>query len=144
MQRRAVLLSLLALPFAAGRAAAYGDGPVGDADASEFRRIIEGQIAAFRADDAAGAYAYAAPRVQKKFPDAETFLSMVREGYQPVYRPQSYAFGKAEWSHVGPTQDVTLIGPDGRPWRATYVMQRTPAGEWRILGCILKKIGEDV
>ncbi|NJM30733.1 MAG: DUF4864 domain-containing protein, partial [Rhizobiales bacterium] len=68
-----------------------------DAVASaEFERIITDQIEAFKADDGTRAYGHAAPMIQKVFPTPETFMDMVKKGYRPVYRPQSYKFGSAE------------------------------------------------
>ena len=34
-------------------------------------------------------------------------------------------------------QRVELIGPDGKPALALYVMQRQPDGSWKINGCFL-------
>jgi Domain of unknown function (DUF4864) len=38
------------------------------------------------ADDVAAAYSHAAPAIQGIFPDAETFMAIVRNSYAPVYR----------------------------------------------------------
>jgi len=37
------------------------------------------------------------------------------------------------------TQRVLLVGPDGVPVVADYLMQRQPDGSWRINGCILER-----
>jgi hypothetical protein len=36
-----------------------------------------------------------------------------------------------------PTQPVFLIGPDGVPVTAMYMMQKQPDGVWKIDGCYL-------
>ena len=65
-------------------------------------------------------------------------MAMVQKGYPPVYRPQSYRFGKAELSASGrPIQRVTIEGPDGITYEAIYTMERQPDGPWQINGCAL-------
>ena len=48
------------------------------------RHIIERQIDAFLKDDAAAAYAFAAPGIQARYPDKDSFFAMVKKSYQPV------------------------------------------------------------
>lgn len=108
------------------------------ADEAAFRAVIADQIAAFEADDSARAYSHAAPSLRMIFPDADRFMGMVRMGYQPVYRPKSYSFGKAGFSASGrPIQRVTVVGPDGLAYEAIYTMERQPDGSWDITGCAL-------
>ena len=114
-----------------------GSGSVSAADVAEIRQVIHRQIEAFRRDDAHGAFALAAPAVQKVFGTPERFLETVRASYQPVYRPATVAF-----------QDLMVIGPDvvqrvaltdgaGVHWLAYYAMQRQDDGTWRASGCRL-------
>ena len=111
---------------------------VTDAEAQEFRRIITSQLNAFSADDGATAYGFAAPNIQRLFPTPEVFMSMVQKGYAPVYRRQSYAFGRIGTEMGGqPTQHVTIIDANGKAWTALYAMQRQPDGSWKISGCSL-------
>jgi hypothetical protein len=120
------------------------DGPpIPEPTAALFRQMIEQQIAAFRADNAEAAYRFASPGIQRRFPSADIFLDAVRNGYQPVHRPRAYSFGPAIASHVGPTQEVTITGPDGQPWSALYTFEQQPDGTWRISGCFLRKLGVD-
>lgn len=107
-------------------------------DEAAFRDVIADQIAAFRADDGTRAYSHAAPAIRQIFPDPDRFMGMVRQGYQPVYRPRSYEFGKAGFSASGrPIQRVTIVGPDGLTYEAVYTMERQPDGTWQINGCAL-------
>lgn len=107
-------------------------------DEAAFRDVIADQIAAFRADDGSRAYGHAAPTIRQIFPDPDRFMAMVRQGYQPVYRPQSFSFGKAGFSASGrPIQRVTIVGPDGLTYEAIYTMERQPDGTWQINGCAL-------
>jgi hypothetical protein len=107
-------------------------------DKAQFQSIITGQIEAFRAENGAKAYSYAAPMIRQIFPTPEQFMNMVRQGYQPVYRPQSFEFGEAGFSASGrPIQRVTVVGPDGLTYEAIYTMQRQPDGSWQINGCAI-------
>ena len=109
-------------------------------DEADFRAVITDQITAFQADDGTRAYSHAAPMIRQIFPDPDRFMAMVRQGYQPVYRPQSYSFGKAGFSASGrPIQRVTIVGPDGLNYEAIYTMERQPDGTWQINGCALVK-----
>jgi hypothetical protein len=111
------------------------------ADRAEFQRIITEQIAAFRADDGETAYGFAAPTIRRLFPTPDVFMRMVRQGYRPVYRPQSFRFGDAALDPLGrPAQRVTIVGPDGKTYDALYSMERQPDGSWRIDGCTLIEI----
>jgi Domain of unknown function (DUF4864) len=109
-----------------------------ETDRQAFQGIITGQIEAFRADDGARAYSFAAPMIKQIFPNPDVFMNMVREGYPQVYRPQSFNFGPAELSASGrPTQRVTIVGPDGMVYEAIYTMEQQPDGTWQINGCAI-------
>ena len=100
--------------------------------------MITSQIEAFRAEDGPAAYSHASPAIRQIFPNPEVFMNMVRQGYQPVYRPQSFRFGEAVLAASGrPTQRVTVVGPDGLTYEAVYTMERQPDGSWQISGCAL-------
>ena len=107
----------------------------GDEDA--IRAVIESQMTAFRRDDAAGAYSFATPKIQQQFGNAEIFLEMVRTGYRPVYRPSSVEFLDLVTVEGQLVQRVYVIGPDGRPRTALYIMEQQSDGSWKIDGCIL-------
>jgi len=136
MLRTFVLTLLLLVAPAASRAEALSA-----ADRAEFQRIISEQIEAFRVDDGAKAYGYAAPSLHQIFPTAEIFMQMVKRGYQPVYRPQSFRFGQAGDDPFGrPSQRITVVGPDGKTYEALYSMERQPDGTWLIQGCTLLEV----
>jgi hypothetical protein len=109
--------------------------------ARDFQRIISDQIEAFKTDDGARAYGHAAPLIKQIFPTPDAFMAMVRQGYRPVYRPQSYRFGKATTDSAGrPAQRVILIGPDGLSYEATYTFEQQPDGTWLINGCYIAQV----
>jgi Domain of unknown function (DUF4864) len=100
------------------------------------RSVIQSQIEAFLKSDAETAYSFASPSIQKKFPDKETFFSMVKEQYGPVYHPGNYAFGRNKIMEDGSTvfQEVLITGTDGKDWTAFYQLTRQPDGTFRING----------
>lgn len=106
-------------------------------DAAESsRRVIEEQIEAFLRDDAAAAYAFAAPGIKARFPDKESFFAMVKKSYQPVYKPGNYAFGRTQALDDGAMvlHELLIEGRDGKDWKAVYQMLRQPDGSYRIGG----------
>jgi hypothetical protein len=108
-----------------------------DADRQAIRAVIERQLQAFLRDDGTAAFSYATPSIQGIFQTPDNFMSMVKNGYQPVYRPQAVTFRDIIDLHGAPAQRVLVVGPDGVPVIAVYPMQRMPDGTWLINGCYL-------
>lgn len=114
--------------------------PTADRDA--LVAVIRDQLAAFQRDDAAAAFRFASPNIQGMFGhDPEQFMSMVRSGYQPVYRPRSTQFGVTERVEGQIVQHVEVDGPDGVSRTALYSMEQEADGSWRISGCRLTDSG---
>ena len=113
-----------------------------DSDRAAIRDIIGKQVEAFQRDDGAAAFGYASPAIQGMFGTVEIFMDMVRQGYQPVYRPRVFDFREIVMLHGQPAQKVHVVGPDGRPVTAFYPMTQLPDGSWRINGCYLKAADE--
>jgi hypothetical protein len=128
------LLAILLLSLAAPARAAD--------DVAAAQRVIRSQIEAFRRDDAAAAYSYAAPAIQEIFPQADIFMSMVRNSYAPVYRHKSFEFGEARVSDGKIAQRVHIVDADGVPWEALYTLEPGPDGSVKISGCVLLKRGQ--
>jgi hypothetical protein len=63
-------------------------------DQTAFQAIIAAQLDAFKKDDGVTAYSYAAPIVQGLFPDAEKFMTMVKHGYEPIFKNAKHSFGQ--------------------------------------------------
>ena len=136
-----MLRSVLAVVLLAFMSMAAFAQSISETEKSEFQRIITAQISAFRADDGPTAYSFAAPVVRKIFPTPEIFMSMVKQGYSPVYRPQSFNFTEALIDPLGrPAQKMLVVGPDGKTYEALYSMEKQPDGTWRISGCTLLEI----
>lgn len=134
------LLALLGLLL--GLAVAAHAQEVSTADSAAIRDVIQSQVEAFRRDDGDAAFGYASPAIQGLFGTSDMFMRMVREGYQPVYRPKVFDFGEIVSLHSQVTQKVHVVGPDGRPVTAYYPMARLPDGTWRIDGCYLQAAEE--
>jgi hypothetical protein len=124
-------LPVVALP-------ARGQETLSPADRSAIRDTIQGQVDAFRRDDGDAAFGLASPNIQGMFGSSAIFMDMVRQGYQPVYRPRVFDFAEIVELNGQPTQKVRVVGPDGRPVNAFYPMTRLPDGSWRIDGCYLQ------
>ena len=140
MRALAILLLLAGiwlLPPAVARAEEETPSSLAPAEQSAIRGVIEAQLGAFQGDDAKTAFGYASPGIQGMFGDAATFLQMVRQGYPPVYRARSHAFGPLVELQGRTVQKVELVGPDGQRALALYVMEHEPDGSWRIDGCML-------
>ena len=130
------LLVLAAIALAMG-ARADESGLVSKADRSAIQSVISGQADAFRADDGAAAFGYASPSIRAMFGTPENFMRMVRQGYRPVYRPRVFEFQDIVEFQGVPAQRVFVIGPDGVPRIAVYLMELQSDGSWRIDGCLL-------
>jgi hypothetical protein len=108
-------------------------------DVAAAQNVIRSQEQAFSRDDPAAAYSYAAPEIHDIFPDAETFMAMVRKSYAPVYRHRSFEFGEARVSDGRIAQQVHIVDADGELWEALYTLEQQPDGSVKITGCVLLK-----
>lgn len=118
---------------------AVGGALAGEAEVRAAQGTIDSQLKAFQAGDGPLAYSYAAPSIKQIFPTSEIFMSMVRQGYAPIYQPQSYSFGTSE--EPSPTtivQQVTITGPDGKDYEASYRLELQPDGVFRITGVSMR------
>jgi len=134
---RIVLLLLALLVSAAPLAIAADEGTAAQA-------AIRQQEQAFARDDAAAAYAQAAPEIHAIFPSADVFMAMVRQGYAPVYRHQSFEFGESRTEGGVIAQRVHIVDANGEAWEALYTLETQPDGSLRITGCSLLKAGQAV
>ena len=110
-------------------------------DRGDGRAVIERQIDAFRRDDAATAFAFASPELQMLFHDPDRFMTMVRNGYQPVYRPKTYRFSGDAETPEGLSETLTIENAEGEAWTAVYTLAKQPDGSWKITSCRLVKAG---
>ena len=138
MAKTALLRLLLVLAFLMPDMAALA-GEISRADQSAFQQIINDQIAAFNAHDGLRAYSHAAPVIKQLFPSPDIFMSMVKKGYEPVYRQKSFSFGQVLDDMGRPAQkvrrrrrwathrlDSPSIPSSGRPMGAA----KSPVADW--------------
>lgn len=111
-------------------------------DLTKARGIVEQQIVAFLQDDIDTAYSFAAPGIKSMYPEPQRFIEMVKRNYLPVYRPGNYAFGRALADTEGNTiaLEVLITGPQGKDWRAVYVLKKQTDGIFQISGVRLSKL----
>jgi hypothetical protein len=128
--RRTLLSVALALAAAPGLA-----------DPEAMQGIIDDQIAAFRADDFAAAFGYAAPGIQGMFRTPDNFGLMVRQGYPMVWRPSRVEYLEARPEGPGWRQEVLVTDAEGRLHKLAYSMVETETG-WRIAGVRILSVPE--
>jgi hypothetical protein len=102
--------------------------------------VIRSQDEAISRDDAAAAYAFAAPGIKSIFRNPEVFMHMVRSGYAPVYRHKSFEFGSATTLDGKIMQEVHIIDADGVAWVARYTLEPQSDGSLKISACSLLKL----
>jgi hypothetical protein len=113
-------------------------------DVAAAQSVIRAQEEALARDDAAAAYSYAAPAIHQIFPQADIFMSMVQNGYAPVYRHKSFEFGEARAEGGVIAQRVHIIDANGEAWEALYTLEVQADGSLKITGCSLLKAGQAV
>src|SRR6185503_21111293 len=113
-------------------------------DVSAAQSVIRAQEQAFARDDAAAAYSHAAPAIREIFPAPDIFMSMVQNGYAPVYRHKSFEFGDSKIEGSSVAQRVHIIDANGEAWEALYTLEQQADGSYKITGCSLLKAGQAV
>ena len=125
-------VALLAMLLVTGPAA--GEQAVSPADATATQQVIDDQLKAFSSGDHARAYSHAAPSIKRVFPTVEQFIAMVRNGYDPVYAPGDYHFGRNVFLYGEVYQEVIVTDGTGRQWQAVYTLKQQEDGSWKITG----------
>lgn len=125
---------LLLLALAPARA------DVGAGEQQAIRTVIETQLRAFQADDGNTAFSFASPILQQYFGDPQTFMQMVQQGYDPVYRPREVEFQDLELRGDTVIQKVLFVDRNGKAFLARYSMQQQEDGSWRINGVWLEAL----
>jgi len=133
--RIAALLVTISVIFSS--VAAYAD------DVTAAQGVIRAQEQAFARDDAAGAYSHAAPAIREIFPAPDIFMSMVQNGYAPVYRHRSFEFGDGKSDGGSISQHVHIVDSNGEAWEALYTLEQQGDGSYKITGCSLLKVGRE-
>ncbi|MBR0968769.1 DUF4864 domain-containing protein [Bradyrhizobium diazoefficiens] len=112
-------------------------------DVTAAQGVIRAQEQAFARDDAAGAYSHAAPAIRELFPAPDIFMSMVQNGYAPVYRHKTFEFGDSKTEGSSIAQRVHIVDANGEAWEALYTLEQQSDGSYKITGCSLLKVGRE-
>lgn len=135
----ACLATTLLASTAQAQPGAQGATTLSAQDEKAALAVVQAQLAAFAKDDAAKAFSYATPQIQKVFGTPQNFLAMVRQQYPVVYRPATTAFFKPE-PHAGDVLlRVQMTDANDAQWLAVYSLQRPSqkSQPWRIAGCVV-------
>ena len=138
MQRRTAILGSVLLWLAASGAstALAGEAPLRASKPGvkkEIVAVIEAQLAAFRAGDAARAYAFAAAelRAQKPLP---AFAAIVEQSYPEIWRSVRAEFGIVRDDGARATVTVQVFAQDSAA-AYDYTLVREESG-WKIIGVL--------
>ena len=134
MRIAALLVAFIAILSAA---------PACAGDVTAAQGVIRAQEQAFARDDAAAAYSHAAPAIKEIFPAPDIFMSMVQNGYAPVYRHKSFEFGESKSEGNWISQHVHIVDANGEAWEALYTLEQQADGSYKITGCSLLKVGQE-
>ena len=105
----------------------------------EMTRTVLDQLAAFRRDDWATAYAYASSTIQARFA-LEAFRQMVTSGYAPIARSASATVSHVEVVDSGHGfVEVRVEGANGETVDALYELV-DEQGSWRINGVLTRPV----
>ncbi|WP_370264181.1 DUF4864 domain-containing protein [Limnobacter sp.] len=129
------------LIFTIGLAAAFTKSALAnpEQDQRDTRAVIEAQLAAFKANDGKKAFSYATPNIQTMFGDAATFMNMVREGYDVVYRPDAVRFVRFESDGANALHVLQMTDRHKTLWNVYYVLEKRAEGGWKISSCETEK-----
>ena len=104
------------------------------ADDAAIQSVIEDQINAFQSKDYDRAFSHAAPTIKQIFKTTDRFVGMVKNGYEPLYNPDSYAFSRSIEQGGSVYQEVIVTDQAGKQWQAVYTLKQQDDGSWKITG----------
>ncbi len=108
------------------------------------QQVVQQQLKALSAQDAAQAFALADPDLRAQFGNAETFIDTVREQYPMLMQPASVLFLKPETDGTIAMQKVRVTDVEGSSWSLTYLLNRQQDNQWRISGCVVTPEGKQI
>lgn len=110
---------------------------VAEADLKAIQLVIDGQILAFKSDDHKAAYSFAAPNVKQAFPTVDIFINMVKSGYEPLYRPVSYFFGRSMLSEGEVYQELIISDTTRQLWQVIYTLSQQQDQSWKVSNVLM-------
>jgi hypothetical protein len=139
---RLVAAAFAALLFGGHAQAADGARPAAAqafpaAEWPAIKQVIDTQLRALRAGDAAKAFSFAAPAIRKQFGTADNFLRQVRLGYGALLAARRTEFLVGAVIDGNVIQPLRLVAADDTVQVALYTLERQPDGAWKITSCVL-------
>jgi hypothetical protein len=101
------------------------------------QRVIEGQLRALKAGDAAKAFSFASSGIRTQFGTPDNFIAMVRSGYDALFVARYTEFLPGAVIDGRVIQPLRLVAPDNTVLVALYTMEKQKDGRWKIAGCVL-------
>lgn len=99
----------------------------------EIQSVIRDQLSAFQTGDHERAFSHAAPTIKQIFKNTENFVGMVRNGYAPLYNPETFTFSRSLQQGGTMYQEVLVTDQNGKQWQAVYTLKEID-GVWKITG----------
>jgi hypothetical protein len=99
--------------------------------------VIRGQLTAFRKDDFAGAYKFAAASIREQFP-LYAFETMVKNSYPAIAKNTDAVFGLTLDDGEKAVVNVRIVGPKDESVSYQYLLERD-GEDWRIGGVFVLK-----
>lgn len=106
-------------------------------DAQAMRSVVQIQLGAFAADDAALAFSLATAATRDMLQDADVFLEMVRHRYPALLNHRLALFSEPELIDGHALIAVRLTDTDDAVWIAVYELIPENDGSWKIETCNL-------
>ena len=106
--------------------------PSSDAVKKELSAVIEGQLAAFRANDYSKAYTFAAAEIKDLFPVGD-FEQMVKTNYAVIARSASAEYGMAFDTGEEAVVNVRVQNAEKKSVEYQYLLKKEVGG-WKIGG----------
>ncbi len=104
------------------------------------KRVVQGQLEAFRKGDFATAYGFAAKTIKEQFP-IDKFEAMVKANYAPIAQSTEAVFGLILDDGKVALVNVRVVGANKESVNYRYLLEHE-GDEWRIGGVIAMRQNE--
>lgn len=99
----------------------------------QIEKVISSQFNAFQEENLPLAYSFASPEIKRRYPSAEIFGQMVKNGYSDIWNSKSHAFEGLKLKGEMAFQIVTVISNNNTINNYLYTLYNYK-GEWVIAG----------
>jgi hypothetical protein len=113
---------------------------VSEQDSVSIRKVIAGQLDAFRRGDDDRAFSYASPGIKQQFETPAQFFATIKSAYDIVLVSRSIVFEDLKQVMGIVTQPVLFLASNGDTVIGSYIMEKQDNGDWKISGCYLAPI----